>query len=72
MSDDMEYFAAEDVLHISIHSGTESASVEISPNITAELNADGELIGVEILEASKYIRDGILESVQAKLLQLKQ
>jgi len=26
---------------------------------------------VEILEASKYIRDGILESVQEKLLQLK-
>ena len=71
MSDDMKYFAAEDILHISIQPGPESGSVEISPNITAELNADGELIGVEILEASKYIRDGILESVQAKLLQLK-
>ena len=71
MSDDMKYFAAEDILHIAIQPGPESGSVEISPNITAELNAEGELIGVEILEASKYIRDGILESVQAKLLQLK-
>jgi uncharacterized protein YuzE len=48
----------------------ESASVEISPNITAELNAAGELIGVEILNASTYIRDSILESVQGKLLNL--
>lgn len=71
MSEDMRYFPSEDVLHISIHPGPESGSVEISPNITAELNEEGELIGVEILEASKYIRDGILESVQAKLLQLK-
>jgi len=71
ISDEMKYFPAEDILHIAIQPGAESGSVEISPNITAELNADGELIGVEILEASKYIRDGILESVQAKLLQLK-
>jgi len=71
MSEDMQYFPAEDILHIVIQPGPESGSVEISPNITAELNDGGELIGVEILEASKYIRDGILESVQAKLLQLK-
>ena len=67
----MQYFRAEDILHIAIQPGPESASVEISPNITAELNADGKLVGVEILDASKYIRDGIPESVQAKLLQPK-
>ncbi len=68
MSDDMKYFASEDILHIAIQPGPESGSAEISPNITTELSAAGELIGVEILEASTYIRDGILESVQAKLL----
>jgi uncharacterized protein YuzE len=47
----------------------EMASVELSPNITAELNADGELIGVEILKASIFLRDFILESTQAKLMQ---
>jgi uncharacterized protein YuzE len=46
------------------------ASVKISPNITAELNASGELIGVEIINASTYTRDSILESVQGKLLNL--
>ena len=48
----------------------EFSSVEISPGITAELNENNELIGVEILSASSFIRDSILESVQAKLLQL--
>ena len=37
---------------------------------TAELNADGELIGVEILKASIFLRDFILESTQAKLMQI--
>ena len=42
--------------------------MEISPNITVELNEAGELIGVEIINASAFIRDSILESVQARLL----
>lgn len=66
----MNYFREEDVLHLLISEETEAGSVEISPNITAELNAAGELIGVEILNASTYIRDSILESVQGKLLNL--
>lgn len=66
----MKYFKEEDVLHLLISEEPESASVEISPNVTAELNAAGELIGVEILNASNYIRDFILESVQGKLLNL--
>jgi uncharacterized protein YuzE len=44
--------------------------VELTPNITAELNEEGELIGIEILRASGYVRDSILESVQARMLQL--
>jgi uncharacterized protein YuzE len=50
-------------------SGAEEAdSVGLSPNITAELNDKGELIGIEILGASSFIRDSILESAQAKML----
>ena len=48
------------------------ASVEITPNRTAELNENDELIGIEILDASTYARDAIVESVQAKLLQLSE
>jgi uncharacterized protein YuzE len=42
--------------------------VEIAPNLTIERNEAGEMIGVEILRASTFIRDSILESAQGKLL----
>jgi uncharacterized protein YuzE len=66
----MVYFENEDILHLSISEESESGSIELSPNITAELNDRGELIGIEIINASSYIRDSILESVQGKLLNL--
>lgn len=66
----MTYFKQEDILHIVISEENEASSVEFSPNITAELNKKGELIGIEILEASSFIRDSILESVQAKMMNL--
>jgi uncharacterized protein YuzE len=66
----MTYFETEDALHMVIAEGAEAASVEISPNITAELDANGELIGIEILNASTYVRDSILESVQARVLHM--
>jgi uncharacterized protein YuzE len=67
----MTYFKDEDILHIVISDEKETNSIELSPNITAEMNERGELIGVEILEASFFIRDFILESSQAKILELK-
>ena len=66
----MSYFERDDIIHIKVKDGEEANSVEISPNVTAELDDHNEIIGVEILNASKYLRDNILESVQAKLLQL--
>jgi uncharacterized protein YuzE len=67
----MTYFKDEDILHIVISEEAEADSIELSPNITAELNESGELIGIEILEASAFLRDSILESSQAKILKLK-
>ncbi len=64
------YFEEADTLHLSITDEPEAGSVELSPEVTAELNANGELIGVEIVNASAYLRDTILESAQARLLQL--
>ncbi len=66
----MAYFENDDVLHLAISDEPEAGSVEVSPNITAELNAKGELIGIEILGASAFIRDSVLDSVQAKVLDL--
>jgi len=66
----MMYFEKEDVLHLAISDETETGSVELGPNITVELNDQGEMIGIEILEASRFIRDSIMESVQAKVLRV--
>ena len=66
----MAYFENDDVLHLAISDEPEAGSVEVSPNITAELNAKGDLIGIEILSASTFIRDSVLDSVQAKVLDL--
>ena len=66
----MTYFEENDVLHLVISEEDEAGSVELSPNITAELNNKGDLIGLEILNASTYIRDSILETAQAKVLSI--
>jgi uncharacterized protein YuzE len=66
----MFYFDQEDILHLVIAEEEEASSVELTPNITAELNGKGELIGIEILHASTFVRDTLLEGVQARLLQL--
>lgn len=66
----LAYFEDQDVLHLTIAEGPEAGSVEISPNVTAELNEEGELIGVESIDASAYLRDTIMESVAARLLHL--
>ena len=66
----MRYFEEEDILHVSISEGAETGSVELSPNITSELNDKGELIGIEIINASVYLQDAILEPAQAKMLHL--
>lgn len=68
----MAYFEKEDILHICISDEREAASVELAPNITAELNDKGELIGIEILNAVSYLRDAVLESAQAKILHLSE
>ena len=66
----MTYFEKDDVLHLSISNEKEAGSIEIAPNVTVELNDKGELIGVEILEASRFVRDTVLESAQGRMLQL--
>jgi len=66
----MVYFEENDILHLSISDESEAGSIELSPDVTIELNEKGDLIGIEIINASSFIRDSILESAQAKLLNL--
>jgi uncharacterized protein YuzE len=60
------YFEQEDVLHLLIAEGEESRSIELAPNITAEMNGEGELIGIEIPQASTFLHDFVLDTAQAK------
>ena len=66
----MTYFEKEDILHLVISDEPESDRVELSPNIMVELNRDGELIGIEILNASAFIQDAVLDTNLAKRLSL--
>jgi|GEM_PF-969506 len=66
----LRYFEQGDVLHLTVAEGKERQSVEVWPNVTLELNAKGDVIELEILNATRFIRDFILESAQAKMLSL--
>ncbi|MEE4355848.1 MAG: DUF2283 domain-containing protein [Desulfococcaceae bacterium] len=66
----MIYFEDNDIIHLLISDEEEAGSVEISPNVTAELNDRGELIGIEMLEASIFLRDFLLDTVQTGLLNI--
>ena len=63
----LTYFEEDDVLHLAISDEPEVGSVEVSPNITAELNAKGELIGIEILHASDFVRECVVAKLSARL-----
>lgn len=64
------YFDQEDILHLLLADGEEANSVELSPTITAELNAQGEVIGIEVLQASTFVREALLELAHAQRLKL--
>lgn len=66
----MKYFDKEDILHLVISDEAQSDSLELSPNITAELNENGELIGIEILNVSTFIQETVLDKGYAKELSL--
>lgn len=68
----IRYFEQEDILHLVLSPEPESGSLELSPDITVELNDKNEMIGVEILNASAFLRDAVLESIQARTLQVLQ
>lgn len=66
----VRYFEEEDVLHLAVTDQPECRTIELSPDITVELNDRDEMIGVEILHASAFLRDSVLESIHARTIQL--
>lgn len=52
----INYDSASDVLYLGIKGGQEEEFVEIAPGVNVELNENGEVIGVEVLNASKVLK----------------
>jgi uncharacterized protein YuzE len=63
----VKYYPEDDVLYVLIQAGEEAKSVEIEPGVTAELDQGGKIIGIEILDASKYLRKLIQERLEPQL-----
>ncbi len=61
----MHYDSEADALAIYIRKGREEEFVEISPNIAVELDKKGQVIGIEILNASRTLQP-VLKSLIAR------
>jgi uncharacterized protein YuzE len=64
------YFDHEDILHLVLAEGDEANSMALSPTMTAELNAQGEVIGIEIVQARTFLRETLGALAQAHQLPL--
>lgn len=64
----MAYFEKEDILYLMVAPGPEVQSVELSPDVTVEMDAEGQILGIEILNASRFMRDSIMDSIQSQML----
>ncbi len=62
----VRYDSEADILYIASE-GMEAEAVEIADGVFAELDANGELIGVELLRASQLLRD-VIESLWVKAM----
>lgn len=57
------YDKKTDVLWLLVKSGVEEEHREITPGVSVELDKNGELLGIEILNASKVLGEKISKSV---------
>ena len=61
----VNYDPSTDALYIVTREGKEEEFVEISPGVNVELDSEGRVIGIEILNASKAL-SGIIEQLYRK------
>lgn len=60
------YDPQADVLYLIAENGPVSRSVEVAPGITIEYGEGENIVGVEILRASKVLADKVVASLHAK------
>ena len=52
----VNYDSKSDVLYIVARKGKEEEFVEIAPGINVEIDENGKVIGIEILDASRFLK----------------
>jgi len=52
----IRYDTKSDTLYIVAGRGMEEEFVEVAPGVHVELDAKGDVVGIEILKASKFLR----------------
>lgn len=62
----LNYDRRSDVLYIVTKRGEEEEFVEIAPGVNVELNDRGEVIGIEILNASSFLKP-VVKPLQEQL-----
>jgi uncharacterized protein YuzE len=60
------YDAKADVLYLVCNEGEIARSIEVAPGITVEFGGAGNILGVEILQASKVLTEKVIASLHAK------
>ena len=61
----VRYDRSSDVLYIATRKGLEEEFIEVAPGVNVELDAKGNVVGVEILKASHTLK-GFLKSLGKK------
>jgi len=62
----VQYDARADALYLVCDEGEIARSIEVSPGITIEFGDAGNILGVEILRASKVLTEKVIASLHAK------
>ncbi|MBM4082908.1 MAG: DUF2283 domain-containing protein [Planctomycetes bacterium] len=66
MQSKVRYDAKSDVLYLFSDEGDIARSVEVSPGVTVEYGERGNILGVEILRASRVLTVSVIASLHAK------
>lgn len=65
----VSYDEKSDVLYLGIKKGIEEEYVEIAPGVNAELDENEQVIGIEVLNASRIFKP-VVRSLEAKALKV--
>lgn len=67
----IEYDNREDVLYLLLRKATPCDAVDIEEGVTVDLDAEGHIVGVEILDASERLGLKSLRTITVEDLHLK-